>query len=1608
MGADCEMKRKYREAAGAGGCDLASSHGSHTSQHELPVEGPAMTVPFLLTLMTESLLYKLQLPPQTAGDYYLEVEGRRLLQVTVKQPVCDHVDGVENDSPKRHAVWSASGISAQILGERTIEQLHSVELHDGGHWYLMSGGDRQILLAEECRPSNIDYQRFSLGHVTSDGSGREDRDIVIGRDMYADIRIDDPYVSKQHALLKCRAGHLSIIDLNSANGLYVNNIRVREKTLGVGDVISVLGMRIVVGIGFIAINSGKSSVSVNARKLERYVHPSTSGVLAKPETVGKDSAKEFYNRLPRRRLPMKCEDITIEMPPFMMSNTGIPLMLRMGGSVATGAASIFTGNPIMLLSTILFPFLTEKYSERQREDYEARRVSKYRRYLKDKAREIAVAKQQEENVLRLNYPELDVVLEYPVSGGKLWERRNVDDDFLSLRLGAGSLPMSTKVDCPHEKMSLEEDKLEDEMYRLAKEPVFLDNVPIMIDLIEHRLIGVLGSHGRGLHFARQTIMRIAALYSYDEVKLVILARPDDLRSLGFARYLPHVWNDQRTMRLMASCANDAYLISEYLAKELEDDIGGPRDLKSILRERPYYVVVSLDKQLQDCIEVIKTCSQLDESCGLSVISIFEDIPKDCTAQISLGNRGLNSLTNLSDIECADEQFRFDSFDQNAASRSMLLLSNKALKAIDTAYSLPKTLSFLEMYSTGKVSGLNVVKRWGESDPGSSLAVPVGVDTSGDLFTLDLHQKYQGPHGLVAGMTGSGKSEFLLTYILSMAVNFRPDEVSFLLIDYKGGGLSGAFEDKGNSIRLPHLAGTITNLDGSAIQRSLISLQSETLRRQRIFNEAKSASGESTMDIYSYQRLFRRGVVEEPVSHLIIISDEFAELHDQQREFLDQLISIARIGRSLGIHLILATQKPGGLVNDQILSNTRFRVCLKVQTRGDSNDMLKRPEAAELQDTGRFYLQVGYNELFALGQSAWSGAPYIPCERVSRGVDRDVALIDDTGQKLVSVRPKDLVGESEGSQISAIVRYLADIAKELHVEALRLWEPPLSKSLELEELDTLSRCDGEGKPVVACVGEVDDPEMQEKYPLIVDFSKHSNVMVVGAARSGKTTFVQSVLLQLLDSYTPDQLNVYIIDYSSRMLGMFKPFRQCGAVLVDAVDDAIDTFFDLIDGIIDERKKLFEKLGVDSIEAASALCDVPVVLVVIDNFSGMSSSRKGEEHVYQMDGHLKRGAQYGIKYLVTCSHPNEVNVRARQEMDGRFALQAKDKYEYEDILGCRITYLPPELPGRGLCQIGGRPLEMQVACVGASLRPNERIQALKDRVADMLRRNIYDGEAKRLPSIDGQISYKDFCGLFGSGCMPLGYHLDGAKPVSLPLRQLTGLSVYFGNESSTYPVLANIAQFATREGMRTLFVRRIAHSISDGLARAHPEAFSDGHSAYFEATDEGIQDLINELLPELQSRQGLWEKYSSNEGYVKGKVDTFDFMCERTVPWLIIFESFQDACYLGDTVTGYLAGLLPKLHMFNMYAIGCFYPDDKYGMAGKPLLEAFNQDSLVLLFGGRYSEQKCTDLPNEFSRVGAEGDYNRFLMKYRNKYYSLLMPCEEDFSVVLHEEDRSIFE
>ena len=1411
-------------------------------------------------------------------------------------------------------------------------------------------------------------------------------EIYIGRNPECDIYYPNKLVSRRHAVMYWAGDTWCIRDNQSRNGIYVNGEYCEESKLNLGDVVYIMGLRIIIGEGFISLNDMNNRVRITSPRL-RYIASTIDVDYSRSPAFIKDN--ELFKRQPRRRLSLEKGPIEIEMPPMPMNGNNIPLLLRIGSPMVMGSRAFMMGNYAMMLTSMLFPVLTHGYSEKEKREYEARRTQKYTEYLNAKEKEIYSIRDKENYALNLTYPEMSRIFEFLDNRDRLWERRKTDDDFLSLRVGEGQIPMLAEREFQPKRFEIESDALEEKMYELALRPVLIDNAPIMIDLKESFLVGINGNQKVILRLIQSMIMRTAVLHSYDEVKIVILTNESDAQELTFAKYLPHCWNDDMSFRFLATTKAESAEIGEFFSGILQSDLEKPRKLKDIIKSRPYYVVFALDKGLFDAVEVFKQILLQEDSIGVSIIAAFEGAPVECTKLIEVSDNACASMIDLKNVETPDQPFQIEDFYHEELFRRARQLSRIRGKNISQSYSLPKTLTFLAMFDAGKVEHLNPLRRWTDNNPVKSLATPVGVGTDGELFYLDLHEKYQGPHGLVAGMTGSGKSEFIITYILSMAVNYNPDEVAFILIDYKGGGLTGAFEDESRGIHLPHLVGTITNLDGAAIQRSLLSINSELKRRQALFNEAKSRNNEGTMDIYTYQKLYRAHKVSEPLPHLFIISDEFAELKQQQPEFMDELISTARIGRSLGVHLILATQKPAGVVNDQIWSNTKFRVCLKVQDKSDSNDMLKRPEAAELKDTGRFYLQVGYNEYFAMGQSAWCGADYEPQDEVVLTVDNSVQFLDTTGQTVIQVKPKEDKKKSEVKQVVAIVKYLSDLAKREGLEAKRLWLDPLPAKIEMRDL-LAKHYEKPGKGVVSLLGLVDDPERQQQYPLTVDLQACRNYAVVGTSGSGKSTFLRTMLYSLVENYSPKEVEFCIFDFSGGILAPFRYAPHSMAYLTENEDSDVDRAVNMLMRIIDERKKLFTKAEVGNYDAYRQIGELPLILLVIDNYAGFLSLPNGDVYLASFHQFLREAVSYGIKTVVSCSHFNEVNNRSQQEIQDRIGLHAKDRFDYYELLNAKANYVPEDTPGRGMCLYDGRVLEYHTAMLGAELTDQEQSVLLRNRIEEITKEKRYTPTLDRLKIVDPEETYESFCSDIASQRIPLGYS-EEVRKIAMPFQQMYCVSLYFGNPIGVKPILRNILYAVGRDSMDLLVLKRSENSIfeKDGLEYPNMETLP--------CTKEGIDSLLMRINDEILARKIYRNEYCEEHGLSTQSASAMSmaapYIREHTRPLLILIESFLEFCRnTPDSGIKNFPVLFEKAKGFNFYFAGCFYSSDGAALSVERLSQCFNKDNLQLFFGGKTKGQVLSPMmPSKFADVSEAEDYNRVVVRYKDKYERLLMPC-----------------
>ncbi len=1222
----------------------------------------------IASLFNKNTMLSLTLPEKIRGQYSLISDsGIRV-----------NIEGVDEK-------WILK-TTKQVVIVDNKQEVDACEIKDMSIYNLKSrkSHEKCFVFVEPSTDDRVEFKKYLF---------KNDVSLDIGRKSNNSIVINNNYVSSNHAKLTFKNGKWSIVDNDSSNGTFVNGRRVKSSSLNFGDVIYIMGTIIIVGNSMIAINNPDNSVNVNTSLLISYV-PQKADSADDYDFDFDDVEEKFFYRSPRFKRDIETAVFKIDAPPQNQLGEEMPIMMAIGPSMTMGMASMATavygvmqGNfmsavtsGFMLLGTVLWPIISKKYEKKKKTQKENLRQEKYKEYLERIKSSFNEECEKQKQILLENSVDIKECENRIINTSrKLWDRSFGQNDFLKINVGKGTVAMDIDVQYPERKFEIERDELEEQLLDLCEAPHVIENVPISVSLLENNVTGVIGDRSNAIKFANGLILQLASLYSYDEVKLVFILNEKDTNKFDYVKWLPHIWNDDKSFRFLAKDFDDIKDVSSYLDAEFESRMNMKDDeLEDV---SPYYIIFAFDKSLSLRADIIKKIYENKKNYNFSILTFFDELknlPKECSNVIEL-DKNQGKIYDKNDVSGKITEFKPDIYIDKNLNKLSVALSNIKLNNGDETYTLPKMITFLEMYGVGKIEHLNVLSRWKENDPTKTLAARIGVDTIGDAFKLDLHEKYHGPHGLVAGMTGSGKSEFIMTYILSLAINYHPDEVSFVLIDYKGGGMAKAFE------KLPHIAGIITNLDGAAINRSLISIQSELRRRQGIFAQASKQTGISNIDIYKYQKMYREGTVKEPLQHLFIISDEFAELKTQQPEFMTQLVSAARIGRSLGVHLILATQKPSGVVDDQIWSNAKFKACLKVQDKADSMDMLKRPEAAELQDTGRFYLQVGYNEMFKLGQTAWSGAPYYPSDKVDGQVDDSIEIIDNVGHVISSAKiDKRKSVQKPKKQIDAITDYLSELAEQEHIYVRPLWLEPIPAVIYIEDVKKKYNYQRPDYDIEAVVGEYDDPMNQSQDILTLSLTDLGNTVIYGAAGSGKTTFLNSMLYSLISSYTPEELNIYILDFASETMTAFAKAPHVGDVVLSHEQEKVTNLIKLLLGQIETRKKLFSDYGGDIISYnKNSMKKEPAIVVAINNYAAFSEMY--EDFEGEMLNLTREGTKYGIYFVLTGTNTNAVRFRMQQNIGQSIVLQMTDESDYSAILGKTEGIIPSKFKGRGLCKM-----------------------------------------------------------------------------------------------------------------------------------------------------------------------------------------------------------------------------------------------------------------------------------------------------------------------------------
>ena len=1517
------------------------------------------------------------------------------------------------------------------------------------------------------------YEKFDLmGHEK----------LTIGKNKENMICFDDlGVISRKHASIN-RSGQYYIIEDYSANGTFVNHVRIQGKyQLAFGDCVDIFGLRLVFLGNQLAVNTRHPHVVINRELLKQTP---IEEVGEEEEDEQEHAKNPIFHRSPRYMNKIDTEPIEIEAPPQPKQAQKQPLLMLIGPSMTMAlpmllgcglsiygsrkngsSAMMYTGLVTAISSALIatiWSLINLNYSKKKNREEELHRFEAYGEYLIKQTETIKASYEKNTQILKERYIEPSTCCHYDENNAKLWERNLTHQDFLTHRIGMGDIPFQVPIIIPKERFTLINDNLAQKPKFIKENYEQLKEVPVCIDLMKNPLIGIIGGEEKrgAMSVVHSLAAQIAASNCYTDVKMIFVYNGSSNRAQenwGFAKWLPHVWSEDKKSRFVATNKSEASDIFYELTKILRFR---QEEYEAMHRKgavyKPYYILFIESLDFLEGELIAKYIFDKDKQLGMSTILMvenYEQLPNACTHLIQNDEeyQGMYEITGEQEERIA---VKFDQIAPVELEKLARNLANIEVSEIEVGGEIPNALTFFDMYGISSLEEMEVLERWKKNRTYENMKALIGHKSGGRPCYLDVHEKYHGPHGLIAGTTGSGKSETLQTYILSLAMNYSPDDIGFFIIDYKGGGMANLFSN------LPHLIGQISNLSGNQTRRAMVSIKSENKRRQRIFNEY----GVNNINLYT--RLYKNNEAKLPIPHLFIIIDEFAELKREEPDFMRELISVAQVGRSLGVHLILATQKPSGTVDDNIWSNSKFRLCLRVQDKQDSNDMLHKPDAAYITQAGRCYMQVGNDEIYELFQSGYSGAAY---DEEAGSSKTDIAkMISNTGKaalvgskvkkkqkeekkvrwitsliqmvdegakdmacsveeaieshldKLISQmylkvkkqkidypvseynthrltdlirlyknlktehKIKEQIAEEiinvadfkgirlpemkEPTQLDVTIDYLKQIAVENgYTRSVQLWLPVLPTRLYMNDLKnyeekSLNDEAWQNAPnkwsLKVQVGLCDDPVNQAQMPLEIDLAETGHLAVCGLVASGKSTFLQSFIYQLVMHYSADYINIYAIDYSSKMMSAFDKAPQVGGIVFENEEDRLEKLFNMLMQCLEERKILLRG-GSYSQYVQSKGMTIPCIILVIDNVADFrnKTNNKYDDLILQL---TRDGVGYGIFLIFAASGfgAMEIPTRVSDNIRKVISLEMNDKFQYADVMRNMHLQVLPEVgvKGRGLAEVGEDILEFQTALALEAEDDYKRLEAIGV-ICQKLREEWTGRKAKAIPEIPEKPVWKEFAELDDvqkmnerSYRLAMGYDASNASIYGLDLER-------------TY---SYIVSGKARTGKSNLMKVMMLSALSKGGKivlidyQKEYEAFKASLGEVTYVTND--QELYNycltlkDLFIPRNKKKNAWIK----EGFEDEEI--FEKMQDEEKVFLFVADltEFIKHVYSPSegiqAMSGFLENITDKGYLHNVFWISAYNQDTYLEVVGKKVYENMIRAKCGIHLGGNVSAQR----------------------------------------------------
>lgn len=1127
---------------------------------------------------------------------------------------------------------------------------------------------------------------------------------TIGTGPTCDVRLTDPGIAAVHAALTIGES-VEVSNLAGPTGVKVGGQAMQRAFVGATDELTLANTSIAVLPIARAGSAQTDSAAIEFNRSPRVVTRFGERVFAAPAA-------------PQRPEPTPLPLVSMFLP--------LLLGLVMFAFTRSLVAVVFIAlSPLLMVGTYIDTRL-------QSSKKHAEAVRRFAAALDVLATELADAQRIERAVRLSEAPALSEVVEaIHRLGPVLWTHRPEQPGFLTLRLGLGDAVSRCRIEF-NAGLGGEPEQVK-QLTDLRDEFTEIGDVPVVAALRECGALGVCGPRGLVDGVARGLVMQLVGLHSPAELALAAFSSPQARQSWEWLEWLPHAGSVHSPLtgnHLTESANGGIALLSrlEELVKQrrralppgTEAPFGAIPDPPDRAQPRidagvlPAVVVLVEDTAPIERARLIRLAER-GAQVGVHVIWVAIEVtalPAACRTYVLVDNATDGST--VGEVRRGKHHFPVacESMDSATAKQIALLLAPVVDigAAVEDETDLPQSVSYLSLTGPGPASDAAVIARqWiannsvtsrnGSSAPAdrpATLRALVG-STGAEEFYLDLRE--QGPHALVGGTTGSGKSEFLQSWVVGMAAAHSPDRVTFLLVDYKGGA---AFAD---CVALPHTVGLVTDLSPHLVRRALTSLRAELRRREHLLN-VKHAK--------DLQALEQAGDPDAPPS-LVIVVDEFAALATEVPEFVDGVIDVAARGRSLGLHLILATQRPAGVIRDNLRANTNLRIALRVNDVDDSLDVIEDPLAAHFppEIPGRAAAKTGPGRLTVFQSAYVGGWSSDTLDRTP--IDISEFVFGRRRQWHVDVSGGRSASAAGPTDIARIVATVNTAAKSLSIAAPRRpWLPPLSDIYALESLVAQVR-NGE-----LVIGRADAPEIQSQPVGVFDPDRDGNMAILGTGGSGKSTALRTLAISAALAPGDGPVHVYGFDFASGSLALLEPLPHVAAIVDGDDDERIGRVLRRITALMEGRSRSFARVHAATISEYRQMADPaePRILLLVD---GVSAFREAYEHVSQsshfaMFSQLAAdGRMLGIHIVVTADRPNALSTSLASTIQRRLILRlaSDDDYILAGVSADVLSSASP--PGRGI--MDGQ--EIQVAVLGGD--SNVAVQA---RVVDKLSTLMHD--------------------------------------------------------------------------------------------------------------------------------------------------------------------------------------------------------------------------------------------------------------------------------------------